>query len=591
MNDKKENHRISLHDTIENEYKLGESEIIAKDIIKVVINYALLEIRKKFIRSLRREYVLKNTFNLIEDFVRFKLIEFPPFDASTNDELIITQTRQSKIDTWASNKTKIGLEDPKKDHNNEIYKGHLLVNFRPFEVKNKEKNNNKRQFDDSIGKNTDKSSSSHNIASNLPKTLVNVPKILLNNNEIAGLNKNKKLILTEHSSSKNKKDSTERSLISLVDDNPKKIMDENELCEYRALTTYFNQKEQDIIRKKKIEKDLEEKLIEEEKQKKKINDNLKVHSYDADGKFIFIKPIDPEKLTTFAYPKYQIKRKTKRSKDLNKEIKTNTYNVLTNESNGKFITVPNDPKEVFLPPEIYSQPDPLITVIPSNGVNLTSSGKTKAGNMFSFENRMNQKEFDLMLTKLYPKRIHVNNKLFEHINDEIKDLKENSKTDNLNEEYPIQKRLSNIFITEDEEIIETLNNIKSNPSITNFKKCRIKDPNDKLNKSKISNGMVKKSQDFNYQNINRIDNDDIYHNFAPNSYSLNGTNRKSIMNLPISKHGLISQELGILKKYPRERMPQNILAISGKLEINYHKKNHSHDIKKINKSKINIEEK
>ena len=106
--------------------------------------------------------------------------------------------------------------------------------------------------------------------------------------------------------------------------------------------------------------------------------------------------------------------------------------------------------------------------------------------------------------------------------------------------------------------------------------------------------LVKKSVDFNYQNIERIDNDEIYsHLDAVNTLSHFGTNRQKIMNLPISKHGFITQELGKMKKYPRERVSQSILAISGKFDIKNKTKNLSHDfnIKHILKGKIELEDK
>jgi hypothetical protein len=580
----KSNNVVFREDQIERVYTLGDSENIVKNIIKNIINKSLLESRKKYLLSLKKNYVMNKTFNYFDALIDLKMI-YNPYLLNSNEvsEPVITEVNRSKLDSWASKRIKPFYEELVEEQADM-----KLPSIKIFkEVENKAKKKNKpieQQVKNGGRKSTNpiiqiiQTSSSNN---------EKIPSSEGNTDKTTSLNEKNK-----------KEDSGE--FVTLIEDYRQEKIDDHEQARLRALRTYINEKEQDGIRKKKMLRELEEKQIEEEKLKKKINDNVKIHSYDANGKFIFLKPIDPDKLVPMNKASYSFKSK-KLTKQINKDKKSQDSSlnnqVALENTNSKVFTVPNEPKEIFTPPEIYYQPDPLESVELSDGVNMICNGKTKPGKTYNMENKMNEKEFLNILNQINPKRfkvIDLSKEMKVTNEDENKIIKETI-VEIKEENLETNKKISNVFGEDD--INKHLDKTKlkfdsiSHNSILNLKAYPLKTTNKFVKNSvKSKPDYVKKSHDFNYFRIEKFDDQEVYNQLGIIN-TVNVSTQKIIQNskLPANRHGEITQELGFMKKYPRERVSKDILAISGKISKKEHTKNKSEDFKGYTKRKLNTD--
>ena len=311
---------------------------------------------------------------------------------------------------------------------------------------------------------------------------------------------------------------------------------------------------------------------------------------------------------------------TEENSDENSSQKSNSNQSkknLKNKSSEKSSKIKKEKKNKIK----YYQPNPIRTFDIPPGVLMEIYGEKKEGGPFpSIPDKLTFKEFNDLLYFYKPNLTAKNLNKLKNENSKIKDYNMNNYDSNFNEimddedfvmknvsiknkigkqtkfqvEEDIKSNCSNLreklIVYEEEFRIKknsTYNSVE-NPLINiNISPKMLKNIN---NKSEINfknkKNMVKVFNEFEYNNLEEIKNEKLFEvknlkndmNVSKNNEEIFNEKfkekkyNKNIV-LPINKHVPFEKELGILKKYPRERLPNDILVISGKIKNTKIKKN------------------
>jgi hypothetical protein len=350
----------------------------------------------------------------------------------------------------------------------------------------------------------------------------------------------------------------------------------------KAIEIYFREKEAEKVRKRKMDEDIQN---EEEKKKKKFNDGgLPAIVFDAEGNFMKVKYPDPEKFVNLADSKFVVRteaemklyREKMKLKDPYQLIPKRRTTILDRRLLEKPYRIYLTDEKVEEPvPELNFQPDPLRSVILSQGVNMTFYNNKKKGEKFKNPNKIDNKEFNELLYQYRPKYTMIKSKV-DSINDE-KQISE--KAEECNSFH--SNKFSNVYmiLSTEEDTFEQ----KGSPRGLEEKFSTFLETGDKLIKHRIKkrnipwkndkggtyDKIIRTDTNLRLETIDLLDNELIYQNIVmgddPRKFSRNTKKIDAIA--PKSTHGDIFQELGKLTKYPRERMSREVLISTGKISL------------------------
>lgn len=537
------------------------------------------------------------------------------------DARSLFEVQKPKIDAWACNKAKVMIvkpgeipalnpQDNSPDGNmthlthTSFYKG-LITNAsnHSMQVQNNQKSirqilpaikkekANQRYSGINEGGNSlylDKNSdySSFNRTSNIgSQLLANRTNTGTNNqptNE-SGKIKNKKNV--DYGFSANKKEEEEMDQYTLEDDDDnKEPADELELVKLRTLRIYFRERELERERKKKLEMEMEEKNNEDDKRKKKLMEEMgkKPFSYDFEGKIMNVRPLEAEKLyyppaasTNIAEKQTILSEEGRREREREKEKgkkkgrrgaelkkKDNNYN----------------PEEEFQYSPRYYQPDPLTSHEITPGVVMDFYGVKKEGGKFQdIPGRLSLEDFYTLLAMYKPTNKFISyenpdikrrDRIKQENIDKIAEADEKFEKESMNlerifsEESSDEEGQKNLAQQKKEDIIKRkLAKTTQNHGHTHTKQAlyeiRKKQKADKIRAMK----------EFQLDKLNQIDDEKLYDifNIYDDKEALSVIRKKSVIK-PAKVHVSAEKELGVMKKYPRERVAKDILAISGKIK-------------------------
>jgi len=268
----------------------------------------------------------------------------------------------------------------------------------------------------------------------------------------------------------------------------------------------------------------------------------------------------------------------------------------------------------------YYQPNPLRTHEIPPGVTMEIYGNKKEGGLFpSIPNKLTFKEFNDLLSIYKPelikkKHTHSVNELYKiyetHIMSDSKIEVSNLKNSRIlkNQYTQINSKIEEDLILKCADLKEQLfvfeEELKNKRNSNNDLKLKTENPlkliskspkmisnkesiSDKDHEIKLKNkktNLVKVFKEFKYHAIDEINDENIYDfqklkNGNNQNCDLSKENEeflfkhgkeiitKNQLVSPVNKHVPFEKELGPMKKYPRERLPKEILAISGKIPI------------------------
>jgi hypothetical protein len=573
-NEKNVNIDIANGNEIERVYTLGDSEMICRKIIELLISRTFHVSHLNYLSSYKKSSCLEFSFKLLH---RFDCMANIKCDTQhTIHSHSIQECERPKIDPWASNKTKINSSILETEEYPHQYVS--TSTFKSIKLKKNvvEENNKKKQLKDNKDKaikellNEDDTES---VESDMNKVLVKPIEKKKVDKQIVVSNKKKEIddepqIDLEYEANYYKKRNN-------------RLNDSFNEEKENKLRTLFKDKEKDKeIKKKKIKED-EEKFVEMEKKRKAfLNTNSIIH-INSLGKLIKFKSQDPDQLqdiltkTNFYFT--GIDKASKKKKPVRLKNPDPVANLKEGEvsENLKLIRIEKTEVSEQPSPVFYYQPEPIKSILPEMGVKLVVDGKNKMGNDYAIENRMNYKEFDKLINDMIPNKklekkesivkpnnlIDITEEMVEQVCKESKSI--GNKEDIFKEENARNKdegiMINNtnlqksIFMESEEKIKENIREMKKSKSTWNMK-------SDKFS------GKVKAEKEFNYQNLPYLNDYKIPDNLS--SIRINNDNiDKNTFLLPKSKHGNLIEEMGKRKKYPRERTSQEILTIKGKTMI------------------------
>jgi len=287
------------------------------------------------------------------------------------------------------------------------------------------------------------------------------------------------------------------------------------------------------------------------------------YTFDLEGKIISVKPPNIDHLNHILSPDTTIKHIKNEEKTL--KMKENVITTLN-------MTPKNTENSVADLTKTNYQPDPLNSHVLPPGVSMISYGiKKDGGNFAEIPGRLSKKEFKTVLKTFRPLKINklnVKNILNEQTQNEksfVRDMNIISE----DEENNLKDSMKLLKIFTSEEVRENKNiaivNSFKNINPTN-RKPRTNNK-DEILKKKIEKIIANK--ELNLKNLNNLDDEKLYEIFhmyhetlEKETFAVNKQKNK----LPNNVHISIEKELGLMKKYPRERVAKNILVISGKLQ-------------------------
>ena len=557
---------------IERVHLLGDSEQIIRKILKIILIRVFSITRRNYLSNLKRNIAIDHVFRQLDYIKNLGSIKCD-FDLETEFHTKIEECGKPKIDPWASNTTikNIYVENTKSNLN------YITNNFKILALHNNNKKAKKLKRGPIKETNNEENSESIEVDINEKKKKNNV--------------KNGSKFKNPVSNKKKKNDDENVPQVNLSEEmnyyqtKNKQNPSYNEEIE-NNLRNYLKEKENDKEMAKKFLKDEEDMLKEYEKKKRLANNPNNILILNSQGKLINVKKIDSDQLQeTFLFSNYNFSQKINRNHHrtmvdhpdhkenyLNQEHHADETNILVIENT----EVPVQPKQI-----IYNQPDPMEGFEPENGVNLNYGLKKKLGNEFKIDDRITQTVFEKIKSKINPNHwkkrelIAILNPMNSAKISEDSKLKD-SKTSNQ------PKKLFDFNFEEDSIPLDKPldnKNVKKNSKLTSTKSTifdlqgKMKEKNKNFRKShstwnlKSQNikGKIEAGKTFNFNDLPLLNDEKTYQEFDQNN---NGNDdplskRYSIL-LPKSNHGKVMEEMGKMKKYPRERIPHEILAISHK---------------------------
>jgi hypothetical protein len=589
---------------------LGDSEIVVKRVFDFILKLVMDKIRLHEVEALEDEYIKYKFFRIISDVVNISTICPDQEKELIIDKTISIEVPRIKIDSWASNKSKtIGLKY-EYINNGSLDKSILstqsanMLKFRqPLPTikkasqnklfgnnKDKEKEKEIKTLKDqltpfrgkfeklSTNQNNKKVEENFSSSSQSPQNK-DVTTPISPNSQNPGGRTQKKFFTNVLNKLKGGEEEIPYEQFPLQDESKSEIMeDEIELLKERAYRNYFKEKELERAKRSTQEKENEEKSKEEEKKKKKLLEdmNKKPFSFDFDGKLINIKAPDPSKLLGHPAANTIIREKREGGSATNLNPKEKKKQERRSKSKPKKST---DPKIVVIRNEIepdelpvrHYQPDPLLAYKIHPGVTMDFYGLKKSGGDYPpIENKLTKDEFNNLLQQYKP---HLNIMSDEHLQPDKKEI-ENIPEEN--EGLNNSTKMTKIYEYMTQEEFDFLANSNS-PDINKKKNIQGIDllhPTKQLLmeiKKKQKKDKIKAMKDFKYENIHKFDDEKIYEGFNVFSETKSGFGNYRKKNMPKNVHVDVEKEMGVMKKYPRERVAKSILEISGKITRNIKK--------------------
>jgi len=594
-------------------YTLGVSEIIAKRIIDIILQRVTNSISLHHTYSLERAYIMRKTYEIYSQCVNINTMK-PQEETETPEDDGIIDIPTPKIDTWASNKTKIEKVDKQQLANKDIENKESIAN--KFKSLATNKKTSKMEERPSIKRT--KTMKSAILDKNTKKTGIDSPE-------------NVKTGLVPRKNEKDKEINKPYPQFPLEITDQPEVVDETELMRDRGLRAYFKERESEKQRKLKLEQEHEEYAKEMEKLKKNQRNEdyyKRPYFYNSEGKLEYIKIPDLEKVPVYDAPIYLIKNKGEAK--VNDEIAQ-----LVSKNQGSMFEL--DPElmdytKISKPePTVYNlkattfyQPDPMESHQIEKGVTFKYYEQVKNGGGFpNIPGRMTDKEFQEIIKKMKPKQKNLD--MLRVFDDDQQGInggasKQISKEHSLIDEamdafdgsgFNKQTSIKNLynFLYEDDSGA----NIKEKKLRKEFKsleflspkrrllfiKKMLEEKKKKLEADRRDKAKVTKHTDFQFEQLEKYNDERIYEkdkntNRKPVSDSLYEAEGSVKFHNPINPHVPYEKELGHMKKYPRERMAKDLLVSTGKLAITnvetkskYDKKNPQSSQILRTKSKIN----
>lgn len=318
-------------------FQLEQSEYVAKKIIDQLLFLTFDKVRKINVQKMECDYSYYSTMQNIKQIVSLGLIQ-PEIEYEKQINYIIDfDIKPSKIDTWASNHAKILTSVPPEE-----------VPVCPVKKANVSTKGEKEKSDKSppvTGRGTNKS-------------------------RIKETNKKK---------GKGNLAPRELPIEALpIKEEVVEQLDELEQMKLKGYRIFFQEKEIERQKRKQLEKEQEERAKEEEKKIKQVMqiiNSSSLVSWDSEGRFLPLKPINPAQMKNFPEPNMGVSDMKyiydpEKLYDLTSDGKQKT----------KFTTevYKEEPPAMEVKPRYY-QPDPLVAMHLEKGTNLEFYGKKKTG--------------------------------------------------------------------------------------------------------------------------------------------------------------------------------------------------------------------
>ena len=566
--------KISLknNDIIERVYTLGDSETISKIIVALIINLAYHKIRNKYINSFQKPFINKFTMKLIKELTNFELnIELQP-DLFENNNILIYEIEKPRIDSWASDKCSV--------------ENKFLEQLKPIAESAEEENNPSPNFKRRNGRLT-----TGNCKIGTERNTIKI-------SELAKLREDKKIsFIPKYEEIKEKKvkkvkivennKNVEFEDLPQLELNPMKSECKEEIDEFydkdreKADQLYFREKEAERKRRTRLEAE----LLEDDEKKKKQSQEEPLAMIITDSSGNLLKPfiINADKLRGFAESKFIIRNeeelkeykeklrlKEKRLKEGKNADLTNNLEKVKIEKIPKIerMFLKNEVIQEFVP-ELYFQPEPVKSHVLSEGVDMTYyKQKKKGGNFPKNPNKMDKSEFNFILSQIKPK---YNKKQENQSIAKISEIPE----ENYNTINNTNKNSKVFMILTTEEDTFTQEKTKGNKEekfSSIFQKDLInerlknRNPPWKIEKKESNTNFVKTDSNIRFDTLQHLDDDRLYDKLLYQYDGKSSTNRLRKTILP-KTHGNLTVELGLLSKYPRERIAREILRTTGKISV------------------------
>jgi len=537
---------------------------------------------------------MRKTFEIYSRCVNMNIIK-PQEETENEIDDIIPDIPTPKIDTWASNKTKINIV-PKEQKNQELERKESIISnkFKSLTT-NKKKEKEEEEKKKLLLR---KSTTIKSIGGKGGKGIGSPEG-----------GKEVKVGLTL--ASKKVKEP------NLVDIHPQfqienlekeEELDELDALRDRGLRIYFKERELEKQRKIKIEQELEEYEKEAEKNKKKVgNDDYykKPYYYNNEGKLLYVKVPDLENIKLIAGPIYTVENKgdAKVNEEIADLVSKNPLSLFEQDPNtiDKTKIAKPDSTVVDRQTTVFFQPDPYESHQIEKGVTMRFYEQTKKGGEFpEIPGRMTDKDFQLLVKQMKPKQknldmlrvfdddghnmgheddsqINIPTNLLHDAMDGILDSYHDVKT---KESRYSNRNLINLMYEDDREN----NNNKEKKLKKEFKsleffspqkrlkliKKMLQDRKKLLEEEKRDHVKITGDKNFKYQyeTMEKLTDARIYDNFTTDQRPKNVQASTSVkFHNPINPHVDYEKELGHMKKYPRERISKDILANTGRMAL------------------------
>jgi hypothetical protein len=531
-------------------FPVNDAEIVVANLTNFLHKFVNSKIQANYVYTHDKEFALKHSMAIVEQFINIATIEADTKDHGFEEAYEIFDIKAPKIDPWAANKAstvsvttsqensfKIALpklrqslptinkkvlrilEASKKIHGLERRHSALDLNLGP--------NIFSHRSGDIISTGSSRKGTGKSKHAFVLKTDDNIPVYALYNDRA-------------------------HDVVDVVDQ-----MNENK-WRAEAIT-----KEAERIKRDKLNKEIEEKRIENEKRIKKLTEDIKNQpvSFDDKGNYIEVQPVDVNKLVSPLQGKVILKDPVVKKKlALNKKIRSRTLPI--------DIEVISEDKVFEQIPQIHFQPDPLKSHQIPIGVTLSSNGLRKKGGDYFKEGCLNYQQYYELLKHHRP-----------HFKDQKLTTEEGKQKayDIITEEQATQgeirhTRLIELFTEAYKPSIEVEKEVsvpkpQSNKALQQlFKEKQSEDIiSHYIIEKKPTLDRLTKTKAFRYDLIENI-RDEINFDLPDEIFDNQEEDRlKSPKNMPSNKHIDVRTELGLLHKYPRERLPKELLEITGRV--------------------------
>jgi hypothetical protein len=612
---------------IEKAFDLGDSEVIVNKILDIVLVLSLNQARLNYVNSLINEYTYQKSIDICNSLVDIQFLTKKPFEELKSEyesDILNFVVNPPKIDAWASNKTTVVIAKPTEFVQNiNINDSFSLSSSIPGQ--NSQGNGKKNILSalkfSSLPKGHIGTISEINDVFEGNKSLIQKESInnKSNNKDSESFITDKRFIKSfsrtttkkfglEANKEKNEDEDLPKQFSIIESEDNSGPVDELELVKEKALRIYFKEKELELERRKKLEKERGDNISEDEKTKKKLQEDFikNAVALDYDGKIINVKVNDTENINYITQPNFKIKDKEKIVNGVRKEIKPKEFKPEEKElvkqiqtrqnmknKNIKPDKIKNNPTEISedhekTPSNIHYisientlletkksnrnyQPDPIEHYVIQPGVTIDFYGLRKTGGKFpKIEERLSHEDFLEKAKNRNPKTNQIVVDYLQKLDNaedsqvEFKKLKEKEEKSEKSNNMP--KMLINNLNDEFDNKLKALVNENILHSVVKNTPTNLKNLNEIKKKQKYNK--VRAMRDFKFKDIHKIDDDEIRQAFNTPEKNVDFSIIFKGKKMPKNVHMDIEKEMGFMKKYPRERISKDILFISGKSKFN-----------------------